>query len=127
MAWSRQLQTMQSTETPEELPMTRIALIATAAVIALASPAAAGWNNALTQNGLNPNGFTLNGMMVNGFTLNGFTLNGFTLNGFTLNGFTLNGFTLNGLTNNGTALSQPVGLSLGGLDGMKVMSIELPR
>ena len=108
--------------------MTRIAIVATAAVIALASPAAAGWNNALTQNGLNPNGIELNGVKLNGFTLNGFTLNGFTLNGLSNNGAAPNAVIAHSPPSDFWAqASQPVGLSLGGTDGMKVMSIELAR
>ena len=79
--------------------MTKIAIIATAAVIALASPAAASYTNALQPNALTNNALTANAVIAHAPPSDFFA----------------------------QSIAQPVGLSFGGLDGMKVMSIELPR
>jgi len=80
--------------------MTKIAIIATTAVIALASPAAAG-------------------LFVNGTGTNGLANDGTSPNAVIAHAPPSDFFA--------QSIAQPVGLSFGGLDGMKVMSIELPR
>src|SRR5437867_1484213 len=103
--------------------MTRIAMLATAAVIALANPAFA----KLNPNSVNPNGLAANGLTNNGTAPNAVIAHA-----------PPSDFCAQGKGDAVIAhappsdfcaqnVSQPVGLSLGGLDGMKVMSIELPR
>lgn len=90
--------------------MSKIVILATAAVIAFASPASAG---------LIDNGTHLNALGDNAVTANAIGGNSLGGNAIGQNAIGLNGTHINGV--------HAKRLSLGGLDGMKVIDIELPR
>jgi hypothetical protein len=106
--------------------MLKIALLATVAFVAVANPATAGWYNGLNPNGLNPNSLTVNGLSNNGIGATAVVAHS-PPSDFCVQGKSEAVIAHSPPSDFCAQPAQPAGLSLGGVDGMKVMSVELPN